>query len=101
MKSTITHEEAQVERFRKSPDKALAYLNACMEIAYKENEPELVLAALATVAKAFGVSRLARETRLRRESLHRMFHKKGNPEWHSLFRVFKALHFQPVLKKAA
>ena len=101
MKPYVAHEEAQIERFRKDPDKAVSYLNACMEIAYKENDPALVLSALSTVAKAFGMSRLARETDLRRESLHRIFRKHGNPEWRSIFRIFKALHLRPRLERAA
>jgi len=101
MKLTISHEEAQIHRFRKDPDRAVSYLNACMEVAYRENDPELVLTALATVARAFGMSKLARSTDLRRESLHRMFRKRGNPEWRSIFRVFRALHLRPKLERAA
>jgi len=101
MKLTISHEEAQINRFRKDPNRAVSYLNACMEVAYKENDPELVLTALATVARAFGMSKLARHTELRRESLHRMFRKRGNPEWRSIFRVFRALHLRPKLERAA
>lgn len=102
MKPTISHQDAQIERFRKDPNRAVSYLNACLEVAYKENDPELVLSALAVVARAFGISRLARETHLRRESLHRMLSKKGNPEWDSVFRVFRALHLKPkVVREAA
>ncbi len=100
MKPFITHEDAQIKRFRKDPERAISYLNACLDVAYKENDPELVLTALSTVARAFGLSRLSRETHLRRESLHRMFKKNGNPEWRSIFRVFKALHLRPHLERA-
>ncbi|OGR91231.1 MAG: putative addiction module antidote protein [Elusimicrobia bacterium RIFCSPLOWO2_01_FULL_59_12] len=101
MKTTVSHEEAQINRFRKDPDRAVSYLNACLDVAFKENDPELVLSALSTVARAFGLSRLARDTELRRESLHRMLRKRGNPEWRSLFRVFRALHLRPKLERAA
>jgi probable addiction module antidote protein len=101
MKRTIAHEEAQIERFRRDPERAVSYLNACLDVAYKENDPRLVLTALSTVARAFGLSRLARETELRRESLHRMLSKHGNPEWDSVFRVFKALHLKPRLEREA
>lgn len=97
----ISHEDAQIERFRKDPDRAVAYLNACLEVAFKEDDPGLVLLALSTVARAFGMSRLAKETELRRESLHRMLSKKGNPEWSSVFRVFRALHLRPRLDRVA
>ncbi len=102
MKPSVSHEEAQINRFRKNPDRAVSYLNACLEVAYKENDPELVLSALSTVARAFGMSRLARDTELRRESLHRMFRKRGNPEWRSIFfGFFRALHLQPRTSERA
>jgi probable addiction module antidote protein len=101
MKSSISHQDAQIKRFRKDPQRAISYLNAAIEVAYQENDPELFLQALSTVARAFGLSRLARQTSLRRESLHRIFQKRGNPEWRSLFRILKALHLQPELKRAA
>lgn len=43
------------------------------------------------------MSRTAKKAELRRESLHRMLSKRGNPEWSSLFRVMKALHLRPSL----
>ena len=92
MKKSVSHEEAQISRFRKDPERAISYLNASLEVAFVENDPEVFLTGLATVAKAFGISRLARDTHLRRESLHRMLSSSGNPEWQSIFRVLKALH---------
>ena len=99
MKPFVRDDEVRIKQFRENPDRAVSFLNACLEVAYEENDPELVLTALALVAKAVGLSRLARETHLRRESLHRMFQNKGNPEWRSIFRVFKALHLRPRLER--
>lgn len=97
-KPYVSHIDCQVAEFRKHPDRAMEYLNACIEVAFEENDPELVLIALATIAKAYGMTRLAKKTRLQRESLHRMLSKNGNPEWGSLFRVFRALRIQPRLE---
>lgn len=94
---SILHEDAQIEDFRKHPDRAVAYLNACVQVAFEENDPELVLSALAVISKAYGMTKLAKKTKLQRESLHRMLSKRGNPEWNSLFRVFRALRLQPRL----
>jgi len=94
----VSHEDSQVEEFRKHPDRALKYLNACVQVAFEENDPELVLSALAVIAKVYGMTKLAKKTRLQRESLHRMLSKSGNPEWGSLFRVFRALRIQPRLE---
>ena len=96
----VLHEEEQIKEFRKNPDRAMEFLNACVQVAFEENDPELVLSALAVVAKAYGITRLAKKTHLQRESLHRMLSRRGNPEWDSIFRIFKALHIQPRLERA-
>lgn len=94
----VDHEQQEIKEFKKNPKRGLEYLNACVEVAFDENDPELVLTALALIAKAYGMTRLAKKTRLQRESLHRMLSKNGNPEWNSIFRILKALNIQPKLK---
>lgn len=95
----ILHEEEEIKEFKKNPNRAIAYLNSCVQIAFDENDPELVLTALAIIAKAYGMTRLAKKSHLQRESLHRMLSKRGNPEWTSLFKVLKALHIFPRLER--
>ncbi len=94
----VSHEDEQVQEFRKHPKRAIEYLNSCIQVAFEENDPELVLTALATVARAYGMAHVAKEAAVKRESLHRMLSKRGNPEWNSMFRVFKALHLRPKLE---
>ena len=96
---SVSHEREQIREFRKSPGLATEYLNSAIQVAFEENDPELLLTALATVARAYGMTRVAKDADLRRESLHRMLSKRGNPEWNSLFRVFKALHLRPRLER--
>lgn len=96
----VSHEQEQIREFQKNPKLATEYLNSAIRIAFEENDPELVLTALATVARAYGMTHVAKEAKLQRESLHRMLSKRGNPEWNSLFRVFKALHLRPILEQA-
>ena len=98
--SYVSHDEEQIREFRKNPKSATEYLNACIQVAFDENDPELVLTALASVAKAYGMTRVAKEAKLPRESLHRMLSRRGNPEWNSIFRIFKALHVRPKLVHA-
>ncbi len=98
--TTISHEKEQVKEFKKNPKRAMEYLNACVQVAFEENDPELILSALSVVAKAYGMTKLAKKTRLQRESLHRMLSKKGNPEWSSIFSIFKVLHIRPRLEFA-
>ena len=96
----VSHEKEQIREFKKNPGKAIAYLNACIQVAFEEDDPELILTALSVVAKAYGMTKVAKEADLQRESLHRMLSKRGNPEWSSIFRVFKALHIRPKLERA-
>jgi len=96
----VSHEAEQIREFRNNQDRAMKYLNSCVQVAFEENDPELVLSALSVIAKAYGMTRLAKKSHLQRESLHRMLSKRGNPEWNSIFRVFKALRIRMKLEFA-
>lgn len=96
----VLDEDEQIAEFKRSPKRALEYLNAALQVAFEENDPELVLTSLATVARASGMTRVAKAAAVQRESLHRMLSRRGNPEWTSLFRVLKALHVRPQLVRA-
>jgi len=96
----VSHEKEQIREFRENPELAMKYLNSAIQVAFEENDPELVLTALATVARAYGMTRVAKDADLKRESLHRMLSKRGNPEWNSMFRLLKALNLRPRLEVA-
>jgi len=74
----------------KDPQQAAAYLNAALE----ENDPTLFLTAYNNVARAHGFKKIAAKAKVHRVSLSKMFSKRGNPEWKSLFRVLAASHLQ-------
>lgn len=95
-----SHEEWQIETYRRRPRMALEFLNFSFKLAFEDDDPELALQAMATVAKAQGIEKVAKAAGLRRESLHRMLSKRGNPEWRSFFRVMKALRLRPQLVAA-
>lgn len=60
----------------KCPEEAAAYLNAALE----EEDPGVFLVALRDIAEANGgMTRLAREAHLNRETLYRTLSKRGNP----------------------
>lgn len=60
----------------KSPEEAAAYLNAALE----DEDPGVFLVALRDIAEANGgMTYLAREAHLNRETLYRTLSKKGNP----------------------
>jgi probable addiction module antidote protein len=57
----------------------LLYWEACLDEA--EEDPAFITAALATIAKARGMTTLARETGLTREGLYKALSPGGNPEF--------------------
>ena len=62
------------------PEEAAAYLNAALE----DGDQEVFLLALRHVSEARGMSQVARQARLNRESLYRMLSASGNPQLSSL-----------------
>ena len=69
-------------------DTAIAqYLSAAME----DGEPALLIAALGDVARARGMTQLARDTGLAREALYRSLSADGNPSFASVAKVLHAL----------
>ena len=78
----------------KDHDEAVAYLNAALEESLKgdEESQHLFLLAVRTVAEAQGgVSKLAKQAHLGRESLYKTLSDKGNPKWHTLVSLIMAL----------
>ena len=63
------------------------YLEACLE----ENDPALIAHALGVIARAKGMTQLARDTGLTREGLYRALSREGNPEFATVLKVFNAL----------
>lgn len=64
---------------------------AYLEAALEEGAPALVAAALGDIARAKGMTQLARDTGLGRESLYKALSPSGNPELATLLKVVGAL----------
>ena len=67
---------------------------ACLEAAPEEGDASVFAAALGDNARAKGMSQLARETGLGRESLYKALSPTGNPEYATTLRVVGALGLQ-------
>ncbi|HEX8666060.1 MAG TPA: addiction module antidote protein [Beijerinckiaceae bacterium] len=70
-----------------TPESIAAYLRATLE----DGDPRLVAAALGDIARARGMTQLARDTGLSRESLYRALSQDGNPELATVMRVLQAM----------
>ena len=64
---------------------------AYLEAALEDGDPKLVSAALGDIARAKGMTQIARETGLGRESLYKTLSPEGNPELATLLKVIHAL----------
>ncbi|MBS0445055.1 MAG: putative addiction module antidote protein [Proteobacteria bacterium] len=64
---------------------------AYLEAALEEGDAALVAAALGDIARARGMTQLARDTGLGRESLYKALSATGNPELATVLKVVSAL----------
>jgi probable addiction module antidote protein len=86
MAKTKTKRWDPAEHLETEEDMA-AYLEAALE----DGDPALVAAALGDIARAKGMSQIARETGLGRESLYKALSPDGNPEFSTIMKVVRAL----------
>ena len=73
----------------KSEEDMQLYLDACM--AEDEGDGRLVNAALGDIARARGMTQLAKDTGLAREGLYKALSAEGNPEFSTILKVTRAL----------
>jgi probable addiction module antidote protein len=74
----------------KSEEDMVAYLDAALE----EGDASLIAAALGDIARAKGMSQIAKDTGLGRESLYKTLSPNGNPEFATVLKVMGALGLQ-------
>jgi probable addiction module antidote protein len=67
---------------------------AYLEAALQEGDPALIAAALGDIARAKGMSQVARDAGLGRESLYKALSADGNPEFVTIMKVIAALGLQ-------
>lgn len=68
-------------------DDMVAYLEA----ALAENDPALVVAVLGDIARAKGMTQIAKQAGLGRASLYKALSPEGNPEFATVLKVVSAL----------
>lgn len=75
--------------YLKTEEDMANYLDACMEEA--GDDPAFIAKALGTIARARGMTQVARDAGVSRESLYRALSGEGNPEFGTILKVVKAL----------
>ena len=64
---------------------------AYLEAAFEDGDPTLIAAALGDIARARGMTEVAAEAGLGRESLYKALSPNGNPEFATVLKVMHAL----------
>lgn len=73
--------------FLNTDEDMMLYFDACLE----EGDPALIARALGVIARAKGMTELARNTGISREGLYKALSGEGNPEFATIMKVTKAL----------
>ncbi len=85
-----------VSEYLNSEEEIAAYLNAVVE----EDDPALLQAAIGDVAKARGMSEIARTAGVGRESLYKSLSTDGNPSFGTISKVLGCLGLKVKLVPA-
>ena len=97
MSKTKTTRYDVAEHLR-TPEEMAAYLEACLEEA--EGDASFVAKALGDIARAKGMTQVARDAGLSRESLYKALSGERTPTFDTILRVVQALgielHAAPV-----
>jgi len=84
-----------------TPESIATYMTEALETG----DPAFVADALGVIARARGMSEVAREAGVSRESLYRALSAEGNPEFGTVMRVAQALGLKfsvtPISDRAA
>ncbi|MEO7540245.1 MAG: addiction module antidote protein [Pyrinomonadaceae bacterium] len=87
-----------VAEYLSTPEEMAAYLEACLEEA--NGDAAFVAKALGNIARAKGMTEIARETGLSRESLYKALSGERVPSFETVLKVIRALglkiHAEPA-----
>jgi len=78
-----------VAEFLETPEEMAAYLEACIELA--DGDASFIAKALGDIARAKGMTQIARESGLSRESLYKALSGERSPSFDTILKVISAL----------
>lgn len=91
MKKTVTTKFDVAEHLR-TPEEMAAYLEVCMEEA--KGDASLIAKALGDITRAKGMTQVARDAGLSRESLYKALSGERSPSFDTILKVIDALGLQ-------
>lgn len=89
MKMKITTTRYDVAEHLRTPEEMAAYLEACIEEA--DGDAAFIAKALGDIARAKGMSQVARDAGLSRESLYKALSGERAPSFDTILKVINAL----------
>ncbi len=85
MKTKLTNWDAS--EYLDNPEMIQEYINAALE----ENDPDLLRLALGDVAKAQGMTEIAKKAHVSRQNLYKAFSDNGHPKLDTIQKVIGAM----------
>ena len=83
----VTTRKWDSSEYLDSPEMIHEYLKA----AFEQGDDELLIAAIGNVAKAQGMTEIARKTNLSRQNLYKTLAPNGSPKFETVKKVIEAL----------
>ena len=89
----ITFEDWSLANEIETKEDVVGTLEAVIELAIQENDPEYLLKAIGDIARSKGMAQIARELNLDRTSLYKSLSPAGNPSFLTVARVLYNLGY--------
>ncbi len=99
IKNKVVTTRYDVAKHLRSPEEMAAYLEASIEEA--EGDSAFIAKALGDIARAQGMSQIAKDTGLSRESLYKSLSGERTPSFDTILKVVHALGLKLYAKAAA
>ena len=93
----VTLSRWDASEYLDSTEMIQAYINE----ALADSDPRVLQAALGDIAKAKGMSEIAKQAGVGRESLYKSLSMTGNPSWQTISKVLRSLGYKLELTLTA
>ena len=81
-----------------SPKDSVCFFVEYINEAYHDEDPRMFLIALGNAVRSKGVSKVAQETGLGRESLYKIFSGSASPKWNTLKKLLDNLGIEICMR---
>ena len=81
--------------YLKTDTARVLYMNECL----KDSDPAFIADAIGVIARSRGMTQIAKEAEVSRESLYKSLSKKGNPEFATILKLMAALDLTLCVKQ--